>query len=118
MLAVRAHDLVLRPETEPCDDDVAAVRGRVREGEVLGRDVHQGREPGPHLVAQGQRALEVGRPAPPLLERGPLLLDQRFDRGPRERPGRAGVQVREPFEDRELCSRLLEDHSIVRSTGA
>src|SRR6266545_4984331 len=54
MLGIRRHDLVVRSEVEPGDDDVAAVRGRARERDALGRRFDEPREPLANAPAQRQ----------------------------------------------------------------
>src|SRR6476659_5683626 len=117
MLDVRRDDLVLRGETEAGEDDVAGVGRRADEGEVLRADLEQAREPLAGLLAQRQDRLEVLLAAPPVLEIAPVPLLDRLDGGPGQRPVRARVQVREPFEDWELGAGFLEGHLSRASTG-
>jgi hypothetical protein len=55
---------------------------------------------------------------PPVHETAALLCHDRVEDGLRHRPERAGVQVREALEHRELRPCLLERHATSSSTGA
>ena len=118
VLLVGRHDLVARREAEPGDDDLAAARRRVGERDLLRRRADDLREAGAHLLAQPGELLDVRHPAAALLEiaREPRL--RRLDRRARQRPVRAGVEVRLALEHRELGAGLLEGHPTTASTGA
>ena len=108
MLDVARHDLVVRPEVEPGEDDVAAVGRRSRQRDLRRLHREQRGELRAHHVAQLERAREVRLAAATLRGVDELLGDDRLDGRPRERPVRARVQVREPVEDREGGADLFE----------
>src|SRR4051794_5321735 len=118
MLDVGGDDLVRGGQVEPGEDDIASVRGRADEGNVLGRELEQAGERLAGALAQGEDLLEVGLSAAALLEIALVPFRHRFDCRARERAVRAGVQVRVALEDRELGSSLLEGHVTLASTGA
>ena len=109
MLDVARHDLVLRAELEPRQDDVAPVRRRAGEGDLLRLD---GQERGASLARtssrMAERAGEVRLAAAALRQVDELLREHRLDRRPRERSVRACVQVREVVEYRESGACLVE----------
>ena len=120
VLLVRRHDLVVRAEAEPGEDDVAAVRGRRRQRDVLGR--HAGSAP-PACRARARAALACPRvvpgPGAALGEVDERLRDHRLGGRPGERPVRAGVEVGDALEDGERRPGFLEGHEeTVSSTGA
>jgi hypothetical protein len=118
VLVRRRHDLVVRSEVEPRDDDVAAVGGRPRERDLGRRDSDETCKPLAHALSQSEDAVEVPFAQPSALTVGTELDLHRVDGRSRQRAEGAGVQVRRPLEHREEPARLLEGHSIVTSTGA
>ena len=118
VLDVRRDHLVLGSEIEAREDDVAGVRRRRRERDELGLDADDARERFPGPRAPGVDRLVVRLPAAPVDELALGLRNDRLHRRARERPVRARVQVRDPFENRKRRARLLERHWIVSSTGA
>ena len=108
MLAVARHDLVLRPEVEAGQDDVAAVGRRTRQGDLLRLDGQERGQLRPHLVAQAERAGEVRLAAAALCQVDELLREDGLHGRPRERSVRAGVQVREVVEYRKGGACLVE----------
>ena len=118
MLVGRRHHLVLGPEVEAGDDDVAAVRRRAGQRDLVRVDADEGREPLTQPVAQPEHVLEVRLPEPTVGGGGPQLVLHRVDRRPCQRPERPRIQVRDPLERREERSRLLDRHPTRASTGA
>ena len=118
MLVRRRHDLVLRPEVEAGEDDVAAVGRRAGERDLSRLDPDEAGESLAQALPQAEDAIEVLLAQAPALAVGAELGLHRVDGGTRERAEGAGVQVRRPFEHRKEPSRLLEGHPIVTSTGA
>src|SRR5262249_35547926 len=115
---VGRHDLVRRGETKAGDDDLTTARRRIRERNLLRRRIDNVGKAGAHLLAQARELLDVRHPASSLREiaREPGL--RRLDRRARQRPARAGVEVRLVREYRELGAGLLEGHPTTASTGA
>ena len=74
------------------------------------RDANQPGERGPQLLPHREDALELREPSAPLVECALFLRVHRSDRSSRERADAPRLEVREPFEHRELCARLLEGH--------
>ena len=118
MLAVGRDDLVVGPEVEPGQDDVAALGRRGRERDVRGIDVHHAGERRACLPAQREHLVDVGLAAAAPLEVGVVAGFHRLDRRARNGAHRAGVQVRDPFEGGELRAGFVEIHCRDRSTGA
>ena len=118
MLVSRRHDLVVRPQLEPEENDIAPFRGRRGERDPFRLRADESPEPFAHLRSQSEDTLDVLPAGATLVQNPPLLCVHRLHRRPGERAGAAGVQVRDPLEDRKLRACLLERHSIVTSTGA
>ena len=112
------HDLVLRLQVEAGEDDVASVRGRAGERDLLRLGADEAGERCPGLLAQVEHPLEVLLAEAAVGEIGVELLLHGRGRRARERAERAGVQVREPLEHREERTSLLGRHPILISTGA
>ncbi len=108
MLAVARHDLVLGPELEAGQDDVAAVGRRARQGDLLRIDGQERGQLRPDLVAQAERAGEVRLAAAALRQVDELLREDGLHGRPGERSVRAGVQVREVVEYRKGGACLVE----------
>ncbi len=118
VLLVRGHDLVVRAEPEPGEDDVAAVRGRRRQRDVVGGHADQRRQLAAHALAQRPRLRVVAGTCAPLREVDERLRHHRLRGLPRERAVRAGVEIGDALEDRKRRSGFLERHETVSSTGA
>jgi hypothetical protein len=118
VLLARRHDLVVRAEVEPREDDVAAVRRRAGERHLRRVDADERGEPAAQLVAEAEHPREVRRTEPAALAVRAQLGVHRVERRPRQRAERAGVEVGVPLEHGEERPRLLEGHPTVTSTGA
>ena len=116
MLDVGGHDLVLGPEAEAGEHDVAGVRGRGRERDVAPAATPSSRrELRAHLRRAGRaRASKYAAPPRPCSRsrRSCSAIASTVARG--ERPVRARVQVRVALEDREL--RLGPPRPVKRSS--
>src|SRR4029453_17313469 len=110
-------DLVALGQPEPGEHDVAGVRRRADERDVLGRRLQHRGERLARTLPKRQHLLEVRLAAAAVLEVAAVPFRNCLHRHARERAVCAGVQVGEALEDRELRPRLLEDHPIVASTG-
>src|SRR4051812_16802094 len=117
MLRVRRHDLVLRSEAEAGEDDVAAVGGRARQRDAVGPRSDQRRELLADPRPEREHALEVLPSAASAL----VVPARALVHGPngcaRERPERAGVEIREALEHRELGAYLLRRHGAPPARG-
>ena len=111
-------DLVFRPDAEAGEHDVAAVRRRARERDVLGIDPHELGESCAHVGPDLQQAVEVRLPDAAVLEVCPQLLCHRVGCRAGKRPERARVQVRDVLEHGEERTGLRRRHPTVTSTGA
>ncbi len=111
-------DLVVRPEAEPGEHDVAAVRRRARQRDVLRLDADERRESRAYVSSQLQKPVEVRLPHSAALQVCLQLLLHRIECWAGERPEGAGVEIRDVLEDREERARLGRGHPIVTSTGA
>ena len=83
-----------------------------------GGGAEDGGEAGADALPLLEDLLDVRRAAAAL---GQVALEPRpgcLDRGSRQRPDRAGVEVRVALEHRELRACLVERHSTTASTGA
>ena len=118
MLLTSHDDLVVRPEIEPGEHDVAAVRRRPRQRDVLRLDTHECGESRAYVGSQLEVAVEIRLPHPALLEVGVQLLLHGLECRPGERAERTGVEVGDALEDREERARLCRRHPIETSTGA
>ena len=118
VLAVRRDHLVLRPEVEAGQDDVAALGRRAGQRDVRRVDVDDAGERGPGLVAQREHLLDIGLPAAAAVEVPLLPGGHRLERRAREWAHRPGIQERQALEDGELRAGLLEVHVSDLSTGA
>jgi hypothetical protein len=118
VLLPRRHDLVLRAEVEPREDDVAPVRRRARQRDEIGRRAHERPERRAGLLAEREHPLEELLPEPAVLE---LVVELRLHcvrGGPGDRAEGPGVQIREPVEHREERACFGGCHETVTSTGA
>ena len=97
---VGRHDLVAGPDAEAAQDDVAPLRRRARERDLLGLRSRP-RELAAQALALLQHLLEVGPARPPLLQLPALDRLHRLHGRARERAERAGVQVGVPLEHRQ-----------------
>ena len=112
VLGVGRDDLVLGPQAQPGQDDVAAVRRGRGQREVLGRHADRRGQTGAHPLPQLEHRVDVRQSAAPQLEVGELLGRHRLDRRAGQRAHRAGVQVRDLVEDGELRAGFLEVHRL------
>ena len=110
--------LVLGPEAEPGKDDVAAVRRRAGQRDLLGRGSDEEGNRGAHLRPQLEQPLEVRLAEAAALEVGVQLTPLGRPTAEAVRPERARVQVRDPLEHGKERARLARSHPIVTSTGA
>ena len=108
VLVRRRDDLVLGPELETCEHDVAAVGGRCRQRHRVGRDTDERRDLGAEGLALLDEARELRDRAAPLVQAVLLGRTHRLDRPASERPDAAGLQVGVALEHRELSARFLE----------
>jgi hypothetical protein len=117
MLDVGGHDLVLAGEAETGEHDVARVRGRADERDVLRSDLEHCGQRLSGALAQGDCLFEVRIPAATPFEVAAVELRHSIDGRARERAVRARVQVRIALEDGELGSGFLERQATLASTG-
>ena len=106
-------NLVAGLDVDGIEDGVDAVGGRAGDRHVGGRRAEQRRPRAAQLVDALDLVLEPRLAAATLLD---LLAQRRLGRlegGARHRPVRAGVQVGDPLEDRELGSELLHAGRIL-----
>ena len=118
MLVRRRHDLVARLEIEPRENDVAAVRRRHRERDLIRLGGDECCDLRAQLPTQREHPLEVRTVDPPALEVVGQRCGDRLHHPARERPERAGVEVRHALEDGEHGTGLVERQPILSSTGA
>ncbi len=112
------HDLVLRTEAEPAQDDPAAVGRRRRQRDRLGPRPDERAERGAEVLPERERLLEVRLTRPPPDE---VPLDTRLQRlrnRSRERPEGAGVEVGDRLQHREQRPRLRERHSSTSTVAS
>ena len=117
VLRVGRDDLVVGPQAEPGEHDVAAVRRRVRERHVLRRRGEKLRDEPAKRRARRLHLLDVLLAAAAELDVVAELLRDDFRRRPRERAERSRVEVRDALEDRKQRARFVERHATTRSTG-
>ena len=118
VLVGRRDDLVLRPEPEPGEDDVATVRRRGGERDLLRLGSDDRGQRLSQLRSPLERPVEPGLAGPPLGEVACLFGLHRIDRRSRERPERSRVQIGRSLEHREERACLLDGHPTLASTGA
>ena len=109
---VRGRDhLVAGAETQPREDDVAAVRrGRGQRDLVRLRADEVGKL-GAQLGSKGEDALDVLDPHPALAQVPPLLGAHRLGRPASKRPRASRLQIGDLLEHRKLGACLLEGHA-------
>ena len=118
MLVGRRHDLVVRPEIEAGEHDVAAVGRRRCQRDLRRVDLDQRRELLPELLAEGEDALEVGLANASVVGARAELGLHRVEGRLRKRPEGARIEIRDALEHGEERPRLLDRHSMRASTGA
>ena len=101
----------LGAELETGEDDVAAVRRRRRQRDVLGADADERGDVRPQLLAHLEEAREPREAAATLADAGLLLRAHRVDRPARERADAPGLEVGVALEHGELRACLLEGHA-------
>ena len=118
VLGIGRHDLVIRPDAEPAENDVAALGRRGGQRDLLGRRDQEARKRCAKLLPLGQHLLEVRAARAPVLELPPLDRLHRLDARARQGPERAGVQVGKALEHREALPDGYEVDATTASTGA
>src|SRR5512133_3374563 len=117
MFDVGGHDFVLPGEAQTGEHDVARIRGRADERNVLRSDLEHSGQRLSGALAQGKYLFEVRLPAATPFEVAAVELSHSSDGRAGERAVCARVQVRIALEDGELGSSLLERQATLASTG-
>ena len=118
MLGVGRHDLVGRAEREPGDDDVHALRRRLRQRDILGGHGELLREERTHALHSLDHGVEVRLPGATVGRLPAAQLGHRVEGLPRQRAVGAGIEVRELLEHREPRPFVCPAHPMSTSTGA
>ena len=103
VLVVGGDDLVARADVHPGQDAAEPVARARRDRDVVLLGADQGRVARAQVVRERVPALEV-RPQAALADRRVELPPRQLDGGAGDRPVRARVEVRDPFEDGELVT--------------
>src|SRR4029079_10052376 len=115
VLRVGSDDLVLGRQAETAENDVARFLCLAHECAVIRSALEDAGTRLTGALPQGEYLLEVRLAAAPPLEIAPVEVRHRLDSRSRQRPVRAGVQVRIALEDRELGASLREGHATLAS---
>ena len=114
---VRGRDqLVIRPQLEPGQDEIASVGRRSRERNLLRVDADEAGELGAELRAEREDALDVVEPDPAVGEISLLLGAHGLRRCAGQRAGASRLEVRHAFEHGKLRAGLLERHARILPT--
>ena len=111
VLVGRRDQLVFGAEPETCKHDVAAVRRRRRQRDVLGAHPHERRKLGPQLLAHLEETHEPRVAPTPFADADLVLLAHRVDRRASERADAPRLEVGVALEHRELRACLLVRHA-------